>query len=100
MSSLQVQTIEKDSAERDGPLLGFQYTRKMSGCLDTWEYTVEKEVTSAVLETRGFSQEYITKIQPTAFVRSAAGTETGNQETCSASKFRRRVSNDRDLTAH
>ena len=87
-SSLQVQTIEKKTDEQDGALLGFQYTRKMSGCLDTWEHTVEKDVYSAVLESRGFSQEYVTKIQPIAFVRSAVGTATGNQETCASSKSR------------
>ena len=78
-------SVEK-TAQLDGPLLGFQYMRKMV-CGDTWEYEVEKEVTSAMLEARGITPDYITKIQPIAFVRSAVGTATGNSETCPSSKI-------------
>ena len=81
VASLQFKTIDEKSAQMDGPLLGFQFSRKMT-CLDSWEYQVEKQVTLASLEARGISAEYINKIQPIAFVRSAAGTETGNGETC------------------
>ena len=52
------------------------------------EFPNSGDVYSAMLESRGFSLEYVTKIQPIAFVRSAVGTATGNQETCASSKSR------------
>ena len=80
-----MENFKEKSQEIDGALLGFQYMRKLTGCLDTWEYQVEKQITSTELEARGFTQDYINNIKPIAWVRSAPATATANQETCAPS---------------
>ena len=87
VTSLQVENIKEKSSQIDSALLGFQFMRKMPGCLDSWEYQVEKQVTSSELEARGFTQDYINKIKPIAWVRSAPATATANSETCAPSSM-------------
>ena len=87
LASLQVENFKEKSSQLDGALLGFQFLRKMPGCLDSWEYQVEKQVTSSDLAARGFTQDYIDKIKPIAWVRSAPATATANSETCQPSSM-------------
>ena len=61
--------------------MGFQYMRKME-CLESWEYRVERDVTTSMLEEKGMTAAYIDKIRPVAMVRSALHVVKANGETC------------------
>ena len=61
--------------------MGFQYMRKME-CSDSWEYRVERDVTTSMLEEKGMTAAYLDKIRPVALVRSAVHAETAAGETC------------------
>ena len=61
--------------------MGFQYMRKME-CSDSWEYRVERDVTTSMLEEKGMTAAYLDKIRPVALVRSAVHAVTAAGETC------------------